>query len=482
VRPHSLPVSPSSNKKKARLLGRWRGLVLTLGVITVFAWLDAKLKATGREGYCPQDASLILAAEDLPRFWQGIRRSDTAAAIRKEAVCIIAPYQLAIRKATGIRSTSSRWRLWMGYRFLAARSETGEGLCVHPGLLIRAADALCRLLAGLEPGGGARSFGEFFYAWRDGFLIVSRSRAYVMASLAAPAPRLEPSHGLNELRLQWRGSPQALVRLCGEDGLPVAGFVHVEVSGRSAPLTLVDVWPEPPLLSITASKWADLRGVWTALETAVHDSPHREYLTELARILWNRWQFAPLPAGWDKGINECALALAEVNTTEVTPIPELALVLQSQQPMRAPHPWLPLVSASEPIAYEWGDHPGWALPVLGEKIGLYLGRAGTRWLVATRETLLAGLVERPQATEPLDADVAITLNWAKAGHIAEALLLKAGELELFTGKDSRAVENDMAPFAQALGRLGTLRCSGRFREGRLYFEGFICVLNNPAGD
>ena len=244
-----------------RSLRRWRALGCALILIAAVTWIDTRLKASQLDGYCPDDVQCMAAAEDFPAFYGGLQRIDAAKGVVDELRRPLAAAEQAVRKTTGIRPTPLRWRAWLGRLFLAGWRGNEAGICVRPGVLMRVAELLLRNPAQ----DGVRMFGaNYFYAWRDGFLIVSVSHAYVADALKASTRVVEPSQARDDLRLQWERPPSGVLHVLARDGLPASGWIAGNVSHRTTPLTVAAAWPETPMLAVTASKWEDVWTVWTS--------------------------------------------------------------------------------------------------------------------------------------------------------------------------------------------------------------------------
>ncbi|MBN2310032.1 MAG: hypothetical protein JXR94_13750 [Candidatus Hydrogenedentes bacterium] len=463
-------------KPKRRVLRGWRALAATIAVLACCVWLDARIKEGGPAGagYCPADATWTAAAEDFSALWRQAADTNAIARVREEWPRPLSNIELAVRKATGIRPTPSRWHLWMGRRFLMAGSPDGVGLCVYPGLLMRAAHLVHRatLRAGRGDDGVFR-FGELSYGWREGYLIVSRSRPYVAASLAAPPAAVEESLGDDELRVAWRGPSPAQFRMRAADGFPVSGRIRLEITERAAPLTLPDAWAEPPAASITATDWADVHALLAFIEEPFAGNPHWDEAKRLAAIVPRQWALDPLDAGWDASADQCALALIGLEFSGTLPVPRAALVLRPARPADGPHPLAPLLGPVDAIPYEWQGYPGVLAPLAGENLALCLGRDERDWLATTQEPVMAALVGSLAAGPAVPADVAVRLRWEPVGAAVEQAMVAMGEMELAGERNKADVAADLLPVARGLARLGLLELEGEAQDGWVEFEGFL---------
>ena len=443
-------------------LRRWRALGCALVLIVAVAWIDTRLKASPLDGYCPDDVRCVVAGEDFPAFYGGLQRIDAAKGVADELRRPLAAAELAVRKATGIRPTPRRWRAWLGGLFLAGWRGSDSGVCVRPGVLMRVADLLLR--NPVED--GVRVFGaDYFYGWRDGFLIVSASRAYVADALKASVRVVEPSEARDDLRFQWERPPSGVFHVLARDGLPVSGWIAGNASHRTTPLTAAAAWPETPMLAVTSSKWADVWTLWTGW------TKWTELLQEWAGGFCAPWNSASLPDGWDASVDECAFAVLDLDTQETVPVPEVAMILRAKAPAQVRHPLEPLFAPDSLMPYEWNGQPGFMAAGIGEKLVPCLCRVGSDWMFASREPLMAQLAGHLRPAEPLDADIAIRLDWAKLAKCGEVMLRKAAVLELVPRMNVKDVDAVLMPYVRAAGQLGSLEFDAHAQGGRIGFDG-----------
>ncbi len=446
-------------------------------VLGALAAVDLWIKSTPETaGYCPTSSSYTISAQDFGCFWQALEQTPAIERFAEEGPRPLTAFELAVCKATGIRPTASRWRLWMGKRFLWASSEDGSGLCIYPGLLLRGVHMARRALGHAPDEEGICTFQDHSYAWRDGFLILSESRAYVEAALAAKPIDMEDPGAPDEALLQWNGAPAGFLRLHAEGNLRVSGEVRLPMTRATASMTLADAWPEASLAVITASSWKNLDAVWTPLhDLAQQSSPWRQ-AAPFALLLKDAWGIGDLPDNWHRSFGECSFALLDVDISEATPVPGAAGILRSSQPVRGVHPLGPLFGPLAAVPYEWQGYAGALTPLVGEKLAICLGRCEKDWLITTRESLMTGLVGQLREHTPREADLVLRVDWEEAGQSAESLLQRAGEFELFPGKNAEEVNRDYGGIARGLSHWGLLEVAGQARGDILVFEGFLAQV------
>ena len=461
----------------------WYPLVGAVAVLFLLAWIDARTKSSALTGYCPEDATLIVATRNFPAIYGQALQSGVAKQGGDEVRKLYTRVEQWGRLAAGIRPTPARWGIWLGQTAVAARGAEGWGLCLRPGMLLRAADVYRRVVHRAHPDAdGIVAYDALFYAWRDGFLIASESRAYVAACLAAPEPDLEAFLSYDDLAIEWRKPPRGAVHVRIKNDIRVEGWIEGTITHRSTPLTTADVWPERPMVSVAVSKGSDLKQLfawaWLPLEAVIVDagSERLAALKDGAAFLSRQWGLDALPADWDKSVDECAVAVMDVDVQEVTPAPEIAAILRSALPAQGAYPLDELAVDGQMLPYEWKGHAGRLIPWLGEKLSPCLSSCERDWLFTTQEPTMARLAGRLREDAPVKADVALRADWKKLSERAEALVRRAAELELIPRVNVKDVESRVIPYVKMAACLGTLRIDGEGKGDRIAFEG---VLAHP---
>ena len=472
-----MPDLRNLTRRLGKSLRRWGVPLGAAAALVLLVWIDAQVKRAPIPGYCPENTAWVAAAEDFGRFYEGLQHCDAASALSDHAPHGLFDYELAVGEATGIRPTPLRWRVWMGNAFLAGASPEGVGFCTRPGVLLRAADALRRRLVRPVYGGSVFTLGRLFYGWRNGFLIVSQSHRYVTASLDADAPEVAGSRGRDELRVHAMHDRRAVVRIRAADGLPISGWVTGTVSKCKAPLSLPDAWPEAPLMSVSASRWADLARLPQLIHSAAapgHVWPR--WLERVVETASEQWGVDRLPEDWDALVRECSLAVMDVDTEEVTPVPEVGVVMRGEGSARGPHPLEALGPEGQTIPYEWNGQPGLLAPWLGEKLTVCLGSYDRDWLVTSQEPVMNDLIGSLRPAHPVEADVVVRVNWQKLAATAGVLVRKAADFELIPRMNAQDAQERLIPFVEAASELGSARLEGHCRGDRIAFRGFLARL------
>jgi hypothetical protein len=464
----------SGTPKARRILRGWRVFLVTLVVLGCCAWLDTQIKArAGIDGYCPDNAAWIVATQDFGTLWRRASQTSAVERLCEEWPRPLAGVELAIRKATGIRPTPARWRLWMGDRLLVAGSDLGSGLCVYPGVLTRMVHWVRRATLRGGRQDGVYAFGDLHYAWRNGFLIASRSRGYVAASLDAQPPDLPAADRRDEVRCVWRGRRESTFCVRPDEGFPVEGRVRVAITERATPLTLTHAWPEPPLFAVTATSPEDLGTLLAALGQPFSDTAGWQEIVRISSVIRRQWGVGELPEGWNKGLSQCGFALLDVDTSQSLPVPELALILRGTRPAAGPHPLQPLFDAFDAVPYQWQGQPGGFHAVLGQGISACLGRSGRDWIATSREPAMDALVGQLASGPATNADATVRLRWDAAGTAAESVVNRMAGLELLGRQNKRDAAMMWLPMTRGIARAGVLELDGDVNNGWLTFHGCL---------
>ncbi|MDQ1257924.1 MAG: hypothetical protein QG656_2532 [Candidatus Hydrogenedentes bacterium] len=434
----------SHRRRRVALLLTVAGAVLLLAL----AGFDAHLK-TGPAAYCPSDAYWTASSDNFPEFWR--RAAETP---QKEAFASLpAPFRQEVtslfRDVTSLEPSPLWWNSYWGARVTVAQSAAGWGLCVRPGFAMRVLDRLQRRFRNTD-GGPVYLAGSTYCAWRDGCLVVSHQRAYVEACLDAPKPAAGLPNGSSDtLTVQWNG---VKLDVRAAQGWPISGRIGVAQPRRNAGLTLQASWPRKPFIGVTAADWSDIQAMAAWFGERAESAPVAEWL----RRLTAHWGWNSLPEGWNAGIAEYGLAVFDVDTSQVLPVPEIALALRRNDSAEAPHPFAVLVNGWASRSYEWNGAPGTVTPLAGEKMSLCLAQSGADWLVTSREPLMADLAGRLAPGTVVHANSVIELDWQRLGTCSKTLIRRAAELELLPRMNAADAETQLIPLARAVMSLGTL--------------------------
>lgn len=447
-------------------------MCIAIAVIIVFAVWDARVRRTDRPGFCPPDVSWTCVSRDFPSAWFGLLQSETWKNVQHASGSPMASWERDIRLAIGIRPTPSRWRLWLGDALLAASAPEGTGICAHPGILLRTA-ARCRSFFRRAGEDAVAQYGDYYYAWRDGFLIASTSHAYVTASLRAPEPALETPRLRDEIAFQWRQAPEGAILIRGANDIPVHGHIEIPWTARTTPMSLPNAWPERPILVVSAARAPDLLRFGSLAGRFVAGDERWEGACALAAAVVERWALPDLPEDWHAAIDHCSMALLDVDFRDPLPMPRLAFAMRPRGFVRAEHPLVAWAEALHPVRHEWAGQGGVVAPLWGQDLSLCLGRTAMDWLVTTQEPDMARLAAQFGPGSPVHADIAIRLDWEKLANITQSAITRMGDLGLVPGMDAREAAAAWANNIHAVESLGALFLEGVAIHDRLEFHGFL---------
>lgn len=462
-----------------RRLRRWLALLCLPVALALLASWDLRLKSGPDVALLPSGCDWTLVAPDFPLFWARVAQVRAGQAFQDAFPMRVHAAELELRLATGVRPTPGRWRAWMGVRLAAGYFGDAVGICVRPGLLLRAADRIARALGRCKAEDGVSRFGDYCYAWRDGLLIVSKSRKFVRAAMESPPvklPRIESA----ELEIGWPGEQGGRLRIRAEEGLPVSGSVPGSLTARSNGLTLAGALPGEALVSVATTKPSEALQLFGALWTSIRPycqnaAPALTHLAErLSSHMHRAWQWDRLGRAWDRSIAECNLALTGISHETTLPAPVLAAVFRPATREPGAHPLMPLLAGEPPLLYEWNGSPGWARSIMGRDWTLCLATVRDAWIATSREREMRRVAGKLIGGVAREADLALRIDWVRAAPELAVLLSAAADYELLPEMNAR----DAAPWIDSCrrfcGALGVTALDAWARGGRLEFRGWLC--------
>ncbi len=421
----------------------------------------------------PKNAAWTCSTSDFPGFWNRFETGDVTQRMASDWPRPQAPMELAGRKSTGIRPTPSRWKLWLGYRLAVSESPDGIGISTYPGWLLRAADIALRLATSNRDVDGVSRYGDWHYGWRDGFLMASKSRAYVSECLAHPDPSPLRCRDDGVPVVEWGGPSEGYLRLLSGDGFPVEGSIKLAVSDGTTPLTLSHAWPETPLAAITARDWESLGAVGKLLSLAVERTKYVEAAAPVATVFADTWSLVAQTLRRPAGANQISLALCDVDTSHLLPVPSVALAMRGAGLNAAPE--VREFPQRQSLPYEWNGLQGSMTPLLGQNLSLYVCSSDTDWMASSSEATMAGLAGRLALgpSENGDIDLAISVDWRKLSASLDEMAAIAGELQILPKMNIDDVRQTIQPKLKGLSELGTMSVTGRVEQGQLVFSGHV---------
>lgn len=442
----------------------WHLLVSLLVVVAGLAALDQRmLNNAPYYGVRPADATWVMTTGDFPQFWQELEDGDVFARIENAWPRPQGDLELAVRFVTGIRPTPTRWRIWFGERLTLSQSPAGTGCSVYPGFLLRTLAHAAHWLGNRPDDSGIMKFNGMHYAWRDDFLVFSRSRPFVQACLATGVRTPLRSGSGSEVAVHWFGPHEGYIRLLHGPGLPVEGRIKLDLTDGAPPLSLTNAWPSPPpAAALTVRNWGDLLKVASvANDGLVWFEPWAQTMSSV-QAAWLHYELQPLPENWDNGATQFSIALRGIDTNGYVPIPDLALVIREESPVAGEHPFRVLFARQLSVDYEWSGVPGVYVPWLGETLSPCLGQYDRDYIATLNEPAMAALVGALSAgpADPPDVDVTLRIAWKPAAEAAQNFVAQAAAQNLWPASYRDQNQPWISPMLEALGMLGNVRING----------------------
>ncbi len=450
---------------------RWGPLLGALACLAVLGVVNAALKRAPVTGYCPDAAQWVLSTEDAGTLCSSFAGTRVGKGVTKAFGEFLGNFERDVRLRFGIRPTILRWRVWMGDYLVIASTPKGTGASVRPGVLLWTVERVHRLLKGAAAASGdISSYGSWYYGWHQGFLVFSTSRDYVEGALNGQG--VKHSGARDAVLFRSLGADGFNVTICGTPGIPISGSVRSSVQHGSFALTLPESWPNPPILSLSVRKPEELAGLAQVAKPWL-EGPRLQLLAAYFETVWNRWDVPGLGDGWDAGVSETSLALTDVDMASAFPMPVLSCVMRGGGAVAGKHPLEAIAGNSPSYPAEWNGELGLRIPWLGEDLTLCLGRSGRDWLATSREPAMAQLAAERRDGPDVDADVALRIDWAKAGHVLSQLMPQLADWGFLPEMNQRDAERRFGPLFDFLSKLGEASVNGRYVRDRLVFDGFL---------
>lgn len=458
----------------------WITIAAVFGLAAVLAAANARMQRTTDWGFYPADAQWVIAVEDFPLFWSAASNVPAMQAVKTNLPQWVHQAELSIRLATGIRPTPARWRAWLGPRLLISGRDGQWGGCLHPGILARGADLLNGLAGGGQNETGLRKFGNWYYAWRNGFLLISKWPEYVQRTLEGTAVKVPATPETDSAILWWQGDHAGHCILRVADGFPISGTLRSEFQPCEKPIIAPDSWPGKPLIAISGCNPGDMWKNGGDAMAFLAQYPEIVAFQRIYRLFYERWGLGKV---WNELQNfhgGVSLAWTGLDTSETVPVPIGALLLaENGQPLTR-HPGWSFMQASRPLEFQWDDRPGWVAPVLGEKFSICLSDKDGWWVMATQESEMDRLMADLHPGFLPGADMALRVDWKAISDVALRLLHIAAELELIPEMNLRDVDTNLVPITTVMAQWGTLFVAGEARDDTIEFAGHLTRSEGSA--
>lgn len=440
-------------------------------IVLVVGWaLDEALVRTDTAGYCPPDSAWTLHAANAGVFWDHLEATDVYRTLETYHPQPIQAFEREVYWRTGIRPTGWRWRLWMGRSLLVSGNDTGWGICVHPGVLLRIVGLVSTPFTTTEE--GLHRFGDLYYGWRNGFLVFSPSNDIVQASLSGdPTQEFETAREDSEIALSLLAAPDAVIRLKAEDGWPVSGSIAAPLRGHTGERIESDSSRKLAGLSIHGGSVRDIASLWDAVRVHLPETKALTPVTERVRTALSDWTLPDLPPRWDDDTQGVSLMLCTVTFDGVFPTAGVAAEWQGNG-VASHHPLTPWTTSGE-VAHEWSDEPGSVTPILGNAYALCLARRDTYWMATSNEPLMAALLETSGDGEVLPGDLAFRLKHSVMADWFREGMERIGSAGLFRGIGRDDLRAAYGSWIEAWKHMGETSLTGTADGSRVTFDGYL---------
>jgi len=447
-----------------RRLVSWGPFVLIAVLGTVCWTLDRHFKSTDGAGIVPPDATWRIGAEDLPRFWRQWEGLAATQSLRAAAPPFMEDAAVAVRKATGVRPTPARVRLWLGQSALLAGTDSAWCLSARPGLAMRLATALHGLAAAPS---GLRTWGGLAYGWRDGYLLISPSGEYLSDVIEGGTVLPRAGTAPEAVALTWGGERPGALRIHAREGLPFDMELPAPAGLADGDLHYGAAWPEA--LAVVNVRGADGSGALleALAQLAGPAVPHQlREVWDAAATAWWSAQIPPhLPedcggeSAWvlfAPGPGEDALRFGQVR---VGCGPEVAAATGA-------------VARARP--YRWDDREGWLVISERHRAPLALGVDGERLAWANDPMVVPALLDGDGGVAS-PGSVHVRVHWEDAARLGKSVLRNLGEANLLPRLNGNEMTGGWQPYLDGLASWNQFVATGVTADGKLDIQGQLAA-------
>lgn len=421
---------------------------------------DSHLKASDFNGFELSDANWSVSSDNVGVAWDSFLETETWAAVRSEVGDLSGEPILEARKSLGIRLSPARWNAWLGHRAVISGSDGDWGVTVKPGVLFRVWDAM-RGKSGAVEGSNLRSYEDYYYGWRDGFVCISNSSDYAAKMLDREIGWIRPHLQRDSLAIRIRDPYEIAFQLGLRDGFPVEGEVDYSLkaprplerlistlSGEHA-LVLSGVSPLDwmPLFDEFMPKWRNLEVFSQVLAETGH---------QLARQKTS-------------GSSDYFWMLDDVVIQESEAVPVFTLAAVGGISSDSPAALVPYRTN-----FRWGELEGWKEPWFGHMYEWCVARDGEAVVMTNRLENMRRDAGLWQLGDGEDVDVRIQLQIPELLLMFAPIILDAAESGDISGWNRSDVESFLrSRLWRGAVRLGALEIDGRVVDGGISFEGYL---------
>lgn len=462
------PDESGTSGKKCSARGYWfrRALVIVLfGILAGAAIMaDRRMIASPHAGFLAETATWQLEASDLPAFLRHWNDLNTSASMRRASPALHQAAPLAVCRMTGIRPTPGRVRLWLGQTFLLGGDREGWCLSVRPGIALRLTSWLGSPLRRADDDDFWRDYAS---GWKDGFLLVASSPAYLEKVLGGGVPVSRATAPEDTLRVSWKGDYPGTLELAAAEQIPLLFKINVPADPE-AKLHYAAGWPDA-LLTINAHRGAPVvQAVLAGLREA--ESSLFPALSGALRTGLSAWWTAYCPIPLQQApVGEWAAGVAAVDLQQEVPVVESIWAGWPSDPAA-------LKALAPPIRQEhrWDDSTGWLFPVAGDaRTWAQADREGASFLSSHEHRMPALLATARR--EPEAGVAAFNLRWKPFTALLRDGLIRAATDGLLPGYSDDDVKADFVPLIEAFTDWGTLQLHAGTDGGEIVGDGWIAL-------
>lgn len=455
---------------------RWLQPWVPFGVVAVLCVLlwgfDRQLKRADHVGFLAPDPSWHVVATDLPEFWERLERCEAYIDFQAGGPPFAQEAALAFRKATGIRPTPWRLRLWLGAGALMSGDSDSWCLSFRPGVAMRVASGIHRVFSTpTEP--GARRWGNLFYGWRDGYLLVSTSAPYLAAALEAGEAVRRTDGVADGLVWNWHGDQPGELTLYAREELPFRLKLDALALPDTSELTYTHSWPEA--MAVANFQGAEipqiLRAAAESIVYPLFPAPARDVWKAVASAWWSAQVPPAAPI-------ECGGELAWIAELSETRGKGNAIQFGQLKAGCVPTITGAIGELDQARPYGWEDQQGWLVISPRHEAPLAVCGVGDRVALAN-DPLFVPILLDGQAGTPVGGVAYVRLRWEEVMNLTRRILVDVAEKELIPGTGPDDIRRDWMPYLDGFSTWDLLVATGEKAGGGISIEGRLTAQDEP---
>ncbi len=403
--------------------GQWGPFILLGLLCLLWTGLDRSLMHSDAAGVALAQGEWQLVVGDMPELWRAWEGLDAYRALEELAPPFMHEGEVAVRQQTGIRPTPARVQRWLGNRALV--SGIGPDWCAsfRPGVAMRVASALHGLVATpVRP--NIRTWGDYAYGWRDGFLVVSPSPERLSDALEHGEVVPATTGDGDSLNLTWSGAKGGALRVDAREGLPFELAFFNSIALKGGPVLHSQDWPDA-MAVLSGNSAQNLEMAMDTMGKLAYEGlppTYRDVWSDLASSWWTS-QVPPVDFG------SCSGALSWVAVASKDPNAKTEVYMGRVQEDCTQEALHAVAALSNARPYRWDDREGWLIASSHHERSWSVAQVGNEIAWTTSPSLVPFLLDTP-GEEAQEGVLYLRAQWKPVAEMGRHVLLQLAENEL----------------------------------------------------